>query len=87
MQDNNPYQPPSSDVIHRDAQEDRLGEIVTAPAGHGYHWIRDGFRLFKGNAGVWIGMIVVYLLIMIVLSMIPLMNLLLTLIAPCSPGG
>ncbi|MEO6927893.1 MAG: BPSS1780 family membrane protein, partial [Casimicrobiaceae bacterium] len=39
------------------------------PAARGVHWCTDGWRLFAAAPGVWIGIIVVWMLINIALSM------------------
>ncbi len=42
----------------------------------GWGWIQDGWALFMKNPGVWILMILIYALIMILLSFVPLLGVL-----------
>lgn len=57
------------------------------PAGNGWQWISGGWELFSLQKGMWIGVVVVLGLIFIVLSLIPLLNLALTVIGPVFLGG
>lgn len=58
------------------------------PAGRGWGWIGDGWRMFTKAPGMWIGITVVAVLIMIVLAFIPLLGgIALSLLAPVFAGG
>jgi uncharacterized membrane protein len=83
----NPYQPPSSDVIMHQTKDAELGEIRSLPAGSGWDWLARGFDLFKANAGLWIGMSVIYIVIMLLISILPVISLLATLLSPVFSGG
>ncbi len=86
MSGTNPYQTPSAEVGQQ-SQSGELGEPQGVPAGNGTAWLGTGFNLFKANIGLWIGMVVVYFVILIVLSMIPLVNFLVGLITPLFTAG
>ncbi len=59
---------------------------VNADAGLG--WLGEGWRLFKLNPGMWIALILIYLVIIVVLSFIPLLGaLILALITPALSTG
>ena len=48
-------------------------------AGAGMRWVSQAWTLFKARPGLWIGMVLAVLLIMMVLSMIPGLNFVLSL--------
>ena len=48
-------------------------------AGAGLRWVSQAWTLFKARPGLWIGMVLAVLLIMMVLSMIPGLNFVLSL--------
>jgi uncharacterized membrane protein len=57
-------------------------------AGRGWDWIVEGWRLFTQAPGLWIVMLLIYLVINIVLSFIPLVGpVASTLITPALIGG
>ncbi len=87
MQENNPYQAPIADVsVESEVQLELKGPVSTS-FGQGWRWFADAFGLFKLNAGMWIGMFIVYMIIMIVGSMIPFANMLIGFIAPVFTAG
>lgn len=58
------------------------------PAGRGWGWIAEGWRMFTKAPGMWIGITVVAVLIMIVLAFIPFLGgIALSLLAPVFAGG
>jgi len=46
----------------------------TVPAENGWNWIVQGWNLFKRAPGVWIGLMVVFIVISIVLAFIPVVG-------------
>ncbi len=57
-------------------------------AGNGWNWIADGFRLFKESPVIWIALFLIYVLIAMVLSVIPLFGpIVLNLLAPVFMAG
>lgn len=71
----NPYESPTSDPIEPAAPSGfQLTEPRSTGFTQGWQWIADGFGYFKKNPGPWIGAIVVWLLIAIGLSLIPLIG-------------
>ncbi len=82
-QPHNPYAPPQSDSMAYDNMGQSDGnhfglraEPRKCEAGRGISWLTEAFNMFKDNWLLWIGMILVYWVIMIVTSMIPLVNML-----------
>ncbi len=76
--DNNPYRPPEADLgvesIDGNGGDFSVTGIKKLPAGRGWEWIKEGFEMFKANPGVWVLLAIVYLIIVIVLSFIPLLG-------------
>ena len=87
MQENNPYQAPIADVSVESEVQLELQGPVSNSFGQGWRWFADAFGLFKLNAGMWIGMFIVYMIIMMVGSMIPFANMLMGFIAPVFTAG
>lgn len=86
MSTGNPYQTPSAEVVEP-SQAGQLSEPQTCSAGAGWTWIKEGFGLFKKSMGLWMGMVVVYMILMAVLSFLPFINFLLGIVAPVFTGG
>lgn len=63
-------------------------EARALPAGHALGWIQGGWRLFARAPGIWIGALVVFLVINIVLAFVPFIGgLITTLLGPVLMGG
>jgi hypothetical protein len=63
-------------------------EISKVDAGQGWQWIVEGFALFRKNPPIWITLFVIYFLIVIVVSIIPVVGpLVMTLLAPVFTAG
>jgi len=57
-------------------------------AGRGWGWIRDGWDIFLKNPLIWIALVVIYMVIAVVMSLIPIIGgLAYALIAPALVGG
>jgi uncharacterized membrane protein len=85
----NPFAAPRARVADPDAQGS--GALLDPPrtvgAGRGFGWLGEGWTLFREAPGTWIGVIVVWLLVSIVIGLIPLVNVLSNLIYPVFAGG
>jgi uncharacterized membrane protein len=86
----NPYAAPKAAVA--DAATPQQGNFVPrgrgVGAGRGWDWVVGGWDLFKRQPGMWIGLTVVALVIMIVLGVIPLIgSLALAILGPVFAGG
>jgi len=86
MSTNNPYQPPQAEVI-KPPGPGQLGDPKSHGIGAGWSWIAQGFGIFKSGVGLWMAMVVVYMILMILLSFIPFINILLGLVTPIFTGG
>ena len=74
MNSDNPYQPPATTLEVTSKKSDDIWAFVEpqkVSASRGLKWIGDGFRFFGRNPGVWIGITIVYLLILMVSSFVP----------------
>jgi len=63
----------------------RAGAVAS---GNGTAWWREGWRLFAASPGIWIAITVLYVIIMVMLSFVPVLgSLATTLLAPVFAGG
>jgi uncharacterized membrane protein len=63
-------------------------EFRTVEAGRGAGWYADAWNIFKGQIGMWLLLVLIYLGLAIVLSLIPVIGqLLFALISPALAGG
>ncbi|MFZ2266380.1 MAG: BPSS1780 family membrane protein [Azonexus sp.] len=86
--DNNPFKAPTAQVADLPPDSgDFIAGGRSVPAGNGLAWLGGAWELFRAAPGIWIGLCVAYLLLMVVLGMIPLVNFLLGLLAPVFAGG
>lgn len=69
----NPYETPSADV-ESVQQLGELSEPKSVSSGRGWGWIADGFGYFKKSVGGWILACIVFFVIMMVISLIPLIG-------------
>jgi hypothetical protein len=69
----NPYAAPKAPVA--DQTIAMPGNFIpggrAVPAGRGWSWVAEGWRLFKASVGTWIGVVLVWGLIGIALGVIP----------------
>jgi len=85
---NNPFQAPAARVADAAASSGGfIAEGRRVPAGNGVTWFSRGWALFKQAPGPWIGIAVGFLLLLIVLSVIPLVNVVVNLVVPIFVGG
>ena len=76
----NPYQTPAAHVadVLDDATPD--GSYIeggrAVGAGRGWGWIRDGWGLFRRQAGMWVVLIIIFGLLVIGMTLIPLLGML-----------
>lgn len=57
-------------------------------AGRGWAWIAEGFELFKKEPGLWIGIVLVFFVIMVALSIVPFLGVIAAyLLLPVFGGG
>lgn len=77
----NPYAAPHSLVVEVDPTGGDPGftaEPIACPAGHGIKWIGDGWSLFMRSPGVWIGIVLIWWTMILLLALIPFIGGLIT---------
>ena len=63
-------------------------QIKTVPVSRGWDWITEGFALFRLNPVIWIAIFVIFLVLAILLSLIPFIGAIATLLLhPVLLGG
>ena len=63
-------------------------EAKQVEAGHGWQWIADGFGLFRKNPLIWLALLIVYTIILLALTVIPVIGgLVVTLLSPVFSAG
>jgi hypothetical protein len=90
MSDVNPYEPPqaSVDAAGQVGEDDwLLMDPQRCEAGRGWGWIADGFRLFAASPGIWIVNFVLFGVIMLVISIIPLVSIVGNILGPIFVAG
>ncbi|EGV18126.1 BPSS1780 family membrane protein [Thiocapsa marina] len=88
--DDNPYAPPRADLTPPsvEAEEDMLQSPRSRPAGHGWLWITEAWQLFKSQPWAWIGAVVLFYVILILVSIVPLVgSLAVTILTPMLSAG
>lgn len=84
------YAPPRADLTppRPDTGYDCLGSPRPRPAGNGWLWIADAWSLFKQQPGAWIGAVVLFYIIILALSLVPLVgSLVVTILSPMLSAG
>ncbi|MCU7938990.1 MAG: hypothetical protein KZQ64_07720 [gamma proteobacterium symbiont of Bathyaustriella thionipta] len=69
----NPYEPPEAELSDPADYDLEPGKVSL---GSGIHWLGRGFWHFKQNPLAWVGAIIVFILLSIVVSFIPLVGVL-----------
>lgn len=57
------------------------------PAGRGWAWVKEGFSLFGRSPGMWIANYIVFFVIVVVLSFVPLISIAVNILVPILLGG
>lgn len=85
----NPFAAPAARVSDFTREDDGalLPEPARVDAGRGMSWIGEAWALFREAPGIWVAIVLVLGIILIVLSMIPLVNLGVSIITPVFIGG
>jgi uncharacterized membrane protein len=65
----------------------KLVAVRGVPAANGVSWLGTGFDLFKKSAGNWVVITILFFIIMIVLSAIPILSIVASLLSPVFVGG
>lgn len=86
------YKAPEAVLLTKEyAQSDQYLNLLSEPrkceAGWGLSWLTKAFGMFKDQFGTWLGIGVVYLIIIMVASFIPIVNILVSFLAIIFIGG
>ena len=65
----------------------RIAEPVTVSAGRGASWLFDGFTFFKRDWLAWVGLAIMLIILTMVSSAIPVVNILVPVISPIIIAG
>ncbi len=77
----NPNAPPR-------AADDRSDTPASRPAGHGWLWITEAWQLFKAQPDAWIGAVLLFYIILILVSIVPWVGgLAVTILTPMLSAG
>jgi uncharacterized membrane protein len=86
----NPFRAPTARVADADASAGGghlLAEPRRVPASAPAQWLSTGWSMFKDAPGPWVGMVVVYMLIVVGVSAIPVLGLFGTILGPILIAG
>lgn len=84
----NPYLPPMARVEDAEiVRGDYIDGGRAVPASHGWHWIADGWDLFRRQPGTWILIAFVFGIIFIAVSLVPLVSIAAPILMPIFIGG
>lgn len=86
MSEQNPHQAPAAN-IEMAASPGQLSGARTVAAGRGLSWYGEGFELFKQSPWIWILNIVLFFIIMSVMSAVPFVSILSSLLYPVFVAG
>ena len=64
-----------------------LAEARVAPAGAAMEWLGTGWAMFQEAPGTWIGIVLLYLLIIVLVSILPLLSMLNAVLSPVFAAG
>ncbi len=90
MTTTNPYAAPKAAVADETivVDTDFIPGGQSRPIGHGWRWIAEGWDLFKRQPGLWIGIVLLLLVILIGTALIPFLGgLFMTLFGPVFAAG
>lgn len=83
--DRDPFEPPRAEL--EDAQGGDFHEPRSVPFSRGWGWLREGFSMVFASPLGWIGAIVVWTLLGLVLNLVPVINFLAAMLTSVFMGG
>lgn len=84
----NPYQQPQADLdVETEEGDFTLVEPNKLSFGDGWGWISEGYSLFRMQPGIWVGTFVVFFIINMVLSILPIIQIAANLLLPVFSAG
>ncbi len=85
--DNNPYAPPSAELDSSEVEKNLIANGRTVGIGRGANWLGTGWEMFTQSAGAWIGLIVIWIVLLAISSLIPLVSLFSMVLSVLLTGG
>jgi hypothetical protein len=88
MDSENPFVAPTArleDYSQKTSQ--LLAEARVVPAGAAMEWLQTGWAMFQEAPGTWIGIVLLYFLIIVLVSMLPIIGMLNALLSPVFAAG
>jgi uncharacterized membrane protein len=86
MREQKPYPPPADNAEEATASAQLVG-VKSVAAGRGLSWFGEGFEIFKPAPWIWILNVVLFFVILALLSMIPVVSILSSLLGPVFVAG
>ena len=86
----NPYAAPKAQVADETIvlRNNFIPGGRSVPAGNGWNWIAAAWTIFRAEPGLWIGMVIMFAAIFIILGMIPLLGPIASMVlGPVFTGG
>src|SRR5688500_376649 len=74
MTESNPYKPPLPIDGAAAASGQFSRRARTVDAGRSWEWLVSGFGLFKKQPGMWILLLIVYLVVSVLIALVPLLG-------------
>ena len=78
----NPYAAPTATVSDQATADFANGEFeptgLTVPAGRGWDWIKRGWRLFRAQMGLWIGITITFFILCVGIQILPIIGFLIS---------
>ena len=90
MSSDNPYQPPATTVEVIKQHIDDVWDFTDPnrlPAGRGWFWIAEGFRLFAKSPGIWIVNMIIFFIITAIIALLPVISIANYILGPIFTGG
>lgn len=81
-----PFEPPRAN-LEEVWQSGDFHEPVSVPASHGWRWLKEGFAMVFASPVAWIGTVLVWTVLNIILNFIPLVNFVAALLTAVFIGG
>lgn len=86
MSEQNSYQPPGNNAEQATPSAQLVG-VKGVAAGRGLSWFGEGFEIFKLAPWIWILNVVLFVVILALLSLIPVVSILSSLLGPVFVAG
>ena len=84
----NPFVAPASRLQDYSQNASRLlSEVRVAPAGAAMEWLSTGWAMFQEAPGTWIGIVLVYFLMILLVSIVPVIGMLNAVLSPVFAAG